>query len=229
MKITIEHIYCGKSTKINDAKRKQYNSSYQKENLNKNTYKINKNGFMDDTQSDRESHGGIDKAVCVYSLEDYAYFEKKHNILLPSCAFGENLSIVDFNDSNICLGDQFICGEVIFEVSQPRQPCWKISSVIKIKNLTSMLVKEHRSGFYFRVLQSGQIKPANQLELLARPYPELSIKHINQIYFNAKENQKHIQEALKCDKISEAYKNDLKKRYKYEEVGLQEWQRDDYI
>ena len=229
MKIAIKHIYCGQSKKINDGKREEYSSSYQKKALNKTSYEINKNGFKDDTQSDKESHGGIDKAICVYSLDDYRYFEEKNEITLPACAFGENLSIVGVNDSNICIGDKFTCGEVIFEVSQPRQPCWKISSIVGIKKLTALIVKEYKTGFYFRVLQSGQIKPSDELELLARPYPKLSIKHINQIYFNAKEHQEEIAEALKCDKISKAYREDLTKRYKDEEIGLQEWQRDAYL
>ena len=229
MKIAIKHIYCGQSKKINDGKREEYSSSYQKKALNKTSYEINKNGFKDDTQSDKKSHGGIDKAICVYSLDDYRYFEEKNEITLPACAFGENLSIVGVNDSNICIGDKFTCGEVIFEVSQPRQPCWKISSIVGIKKLTALIVKEYKTGFYFRVLQSGQIKPSDELELLTRPYPKLSIKHINQIYFNAKEHQEEIAEALKCDKISKAYREDLTKRYKDEEIGLQEWQRDAYL
>lgn len=229
MKISIQHIYCGKEETINDGKRKEYSSSYQKKELSHDSYELTKLGFKLDTQSDKENHGGVDKAVCVYSLDDYKYFEEKSNLNLPSCAFGENLSIVGFNDRDICIGDRFACGEVIFEVSQPRQPCWKISSIMGIKKLTAMLVKEHRSGFYFRVLQSGNLKPSDQLELISRDYPKFTIEFVNQVSFKAKSNQSNIKELLGCEKLSKAYKISLEQRYKEKEEGLQAWQLDEYI
>lgn len=100
-----------------------------------------------DTQSDKIHHGGIDKAVCVYSQKYYPYFREKYDLKLPKCAFGENFTIEDLDDSEVCLGDKFQCGEVIFEVSQPRQPCWKISSVSGIKSLTALIVKNIKQDF----------------------------------------------------------------------------------
>ncbi len=229
MKIEIKHIYCGKEEKISDGKREEYLSSYLKKSLNHESYVINKEGFELDTQSDKESHGGVDKAVCVYSLDDYAYLEKKYDIKLPDCAFGENLSIVDADDSQVCLGDQFSCGEVVFEVSQPRQPCWKISSIIGIKKLTAMIVKEYKTGFYLRVLQSGNITPNDKLELTSRKYPKFTIEFINKIAYNAKDNQEALKELLGCSELSRDYHESLSTRYKDKEVGLQDWQRDDYL
>ena len=229
MKIDIKYIYCGKEEKINDGKRDEYLSSYRKKPINYESYLITKEGFELDTQSDKPSHGGIDKAVCVYSLDEYTYLEKKYDIKLPDCAFGENLSILGANDSDICLGDKFSCGEVIFEVSQPRQPCWKISSIIGIKKLTAIIVKEYKTGFYLRVLQSGNITPKDKLELISRTHPKFTIEIINKIAYNAKKNQEAIKELLGCSELSRDYHESLAKRYKDKEVGLQEWQRDDYL
>ncbi len=226
MDIEIKHIFSGKPQTINDGKREPYFSSYQKSLMTRSSFLINKEGLKGDTQSDRESHGGEDKAICVYSLEDYDFFEKRHNLLLPPSAFGENFSIVGANDRNICIGDQFACGEVIFEVSQPRQPCWKISSIMGIKNLTAMLVKEHRSGFYLRVLQEGEMKSTDRLKLISRHYPQFTIAFVNQIAFNAKDNQEAIQAIIRCPKLSEAYRVSLEERYRHKEQGLQEWQLD---
>ncbi len=228
MKIEIKHIYCGKSKQINDGKRETYASSYKKEALNKNSYELDVNGFKDDTQSDGESHGGVDKAVCVYSLDNYQYLNEKYDLSLPACTFGENFSIVGADDSHVCIGDQFACGEIIFEVSQPRQPCWKISSITGIKKLTALIVKEYKTGFYLRVLQSGSIKPTDKMELISRKYPKLTIEFVNKSAFNAKKNQENLKEIIACDKLASVYKSDLEKRYKDKEVGLQEWQEDDY-
>jgi MOSC domain-containing protein YiiM len=95
-----------------------------------------------------------------------------------------------------------------------------------IKNLTSLLVKEHKTGFYLRVLQTGKITPNDRLELISREYPKFTIEYINKIAFNTKENQENIQELLKCDKLSKRYRSSLEQRYQAKEVGLQVWQRD---
>jgi len=228
MKIEIKQIYCGQDESLTNTKGKTYHSSYKKVALNELSYEIDENGFKLDNQSDRENHGGVDKAICVYPLKNYQYLEEKYDITLPVCAFGENLSILGVDESDICLGDKFAYGETIVEVSQPRQPCWKISSVVGIKKLTAMVVKEHKSGFYLRVLQAGKITPHDKLELISRDYPKFNIEFINQIAFNAKENQENIKEVLACDKLAEAYRVSLQRRYKEKEVGLQAWQEDDY-
>jgi len=228
MQIDIQAIYCGHNKVFSTAKGKPFNSSYQKQPLETDHYEIDKNGFKLDHQSDKENHGGVDKAICVYSLKDYTFLEEKYNISLPKCAFGENLSILKLNDEEICLGDQFQYGEMLVEVSQPRQPCWKIGSVTGIKKLTALLVKEYRSGFYLRVLKGGSITARDKLILLNRTYPDYSIAFINKLSFNAKKYQEEIKALLNCEIMAEAYRDSLKKRYKEKEVGLQEWQEEGY-
>jgi len=229
MKIQIKNIYCGSKQIINDGTRKEYQSSYKKQNLNKEKYVINKFGFKDDTQSDKSHHGGVDKAICIYSQKYYNFFKLKYNIDLQPCAFGENFTIEDFDDSDICLGDRFQCDEVILEVSQPRQPCWKISSILGIKNLTSLVVKESKTGFYFRVIKDGLISENSELVLSSRQYPKLTIEHINKCAFDAQNNQENIKEILDCEKLADAYRVSLNKRYKDKQQGIQEWQGDNYM
>jgi MOSC domain-containing protein YiiM len=229
MKIKIKNIFCGKEEHIDDGKRKIYKSSYKKQLVSKNQeLVVSKLGFINDTQSDKEHHGGVDKAVCSYAQNNYNFFKEKHGLALPICSFGENFTLLNIDDSEICLGDRFKCGEIIFEVSQPRQPCWKISSVIGIKNLTSLVVKEHKTGFYFRVIQSGKMNINDSLELISREYPKITIEFINKCAFNAKDNQENIKEILECDKLALAYKESLSKRYKFKEQGIQDYQEDVY-
>lgn len=227
MVIKIKYIFCGQKQDMDNGK-KQYQSSYKKVDLKKQNYYIDELGFKDDTQSDKEHHGGIDKAVCVYSLEAYEFFKKKYNFDLEICSFGENLSIEEFSDADICLGDVFRCGEVLFEVSQPRQPCWKISSIVGIKSLTSLVVKDFKTGFYLRVIEKGFIKKGDSLILEQRKHAKLTIEFINKCAFNAKDNQENIKEILESKSLALAYRTSLLKRYKNKESGLQEWQKDNY-
>ncbi|MBN2816259.1 MAG: MOSC domain-containing protein [Campylobacterales bacterium] len=224
---TIKAIYCGQVNTMEHKSKGLYNSAYKKQQMpsDKKLF-INAEGFLDDSQGDRENHGGIDKAVCVYSQKAYDFLQKEHNISSETPLFGENITIVDLDDSEVCIGDIFECGEVLFEVSQPRQPCWKISTLTGIKNLTALLVKEHKSGFYMRVLQEGKISQNDTLQLISRDYPQLTIEYVNRCSFDAKKHQKEIPEILACSKLSEAYKESLHKRYKGAESGLQEWQND---
>ncbi|MDQ7061762.1 MAG: MOSC domain-containing protein [Sulfurimonas sp.] len=224
MNISVKDIFCGKDKKITNTKRKEFNSSYQKKSLNNASYSITELGFTLDDQSDKENHGGVDKAICAYSFDYYKYLEETYTLVLPTCAFGENLSLLSITDGEICLGDRFTYGEVILEVSQPRQPCWKISTIIGIKNLTAIVVKEFKTGFYFRVIKGGEVTPKDSLELLWRVYPKFTIEYINKIAFNAKDNQENIKEVLKCPKLADAYKLSLQRRYKNKEFGLQDWQ-----
>jgi len=226
MQIIVKDIFCGKEQKIDSTKKKEFNSSYQKKLLNNDSYSITNTGFILDKQSDKENHGGIDKAICAYSFDYYKYLEDTYDISLPLCAFGENLSLLGVNDSEICLGDRFQYGEVTLEVSQPRQPCWKISTIVGIKNLTSIVVKEFKTGFYFRVIKSGAITPADTLSLISREYPNFTIEYINKIAFNAKDNQENIREVMECPRLANAYRVSLHKRYKNKEYGLQDWQMD---
>lgn len=227
---SIKYIFCKeKEDVIHDLRRESYKSSYKKQIMDSNKILyVNKFGFENDVQSDKLHHGGIDKAVCIYPLKYYTYFKKKYNIDLPLCAFGENITIKDLDDSDFCIGDKWKCGEVIFEVSQPRQPCWKISSMIGIKNLTSLVVKNFKTGFYFRVIEKGKINSNDKLVLITRQYPKLNIEYINKCAYNANLNQENIKEILDCAKLANAYSLSLSKRYKEKEQGLQEWQEDDY-
>jgi len=224
----VKSIYCGESQRIDDGKRAPYNSSYKKSTLKKNEFYINELGFVDDKQSDNENHGGVDKAVCIYTQKYYEYFKKHYNIDLPECAFGENITILDLDDTQVCIGDKFRFGKVLLEVSQPRQPCWKISSIMQIKNLTSLLVKDSKTGFYVRVLEEGSVTKADTLELISREYPQYTIEFVNKCSFDAKNNQENIIALLECPKLSDAFKESLQKRLRNKEQGLQEWQKDNY-
>lgn len=229
-KTDIKALYSGKVETIDDMKRKPYPSAYRKQKLDPHErYFVNTMGFENDMQGDRVNHGGEDKAVCVYSDKDYTFFRETHELELPECAFGENITILEMDDSDVCIGDRLQCGGVIFEVSQPRQPCWKISSIVGIKKLTALVVKEHKTGFYLRVLKEGNLSAQDALELVSRPFPKFTIKFVNECAFNAKENQENILEILSCDKLAKAYHESLSKRYKYKEQGIQEWQEDEYV
>jgi len=220
----IKEIYAGTEQEL-QKKNKTYKTSYKKQAIKDSQY-VNSLGLEEDNQSDKEVHGGVDKALCVFTQGSYDFFKEKHNIELPTCALGENITLLDCDDKDICLGDRFSIGEVIVEVSQPRQPCWIISSILGIKKLTALIVKEGRSGFYLRIIKEGKISKDDEFKLLERKNEKLNIEYINKCYYNAKDNQEQIKEILQCSELSTSYRVDLQKRYKNKEFGLESYQND---
>jgi MOSC domain-containing protein YiiM len=135
-----------------------------------------------DGQADLKNHGGIDKAVLAYSADHYPSWRKELRIPdMPFGAFGENLSVAGLSEQLVYIGDIFRVGTVTFEVSQPRQPCWKLGRRWRRHELTGLVVRNGRSGWYLRVLEEGWIEARMSVELIARPNPAWSIARANEI------------------------------------------------
>ncbi len=129
-------------------------------------------GFAGDEQGDPRHHGGPDKAVHAYPLAHYPLWQAE----LPASAphfrpggFGENLVVGGIDESGICLGDHWRIGDCLLQVSQGRQPCWKLNLRFDQPDMARRVQSSGRTGWYFRVLEEGQIQPGLRAELVARP------------------------------------------------------------
>ncbi|WP_121627137.1 MOSC domain-containing protein [Poseidonibacter antarcticus] len=224
MRLRIKNIYVG-SEKTFKKRDTSFKSSYEKQKINDDIF-VTTLGLKADTQSDKISHGGKDRALCVYTQGAYNFFKDKYKLDLKECAFGENIILENCDDSDICLGDIFTCSNAVLEVCQPRLPCWKISFISEIKNLTSIVVKEGKTGFQLRVLKEGEISKNDKFILQERKYPNISIEFINKCFYNAKENQENIRNILKIEVLASAYKKTLEKRYLNKSIGITKYQED---
>jgi len=135
-----------------------------------------------DGQADLINHGGVDKAVLAYSAGHYPNWRDELSMPdLPFGAFGENLTISGLSEESVCIGDTFRIGTVIFEVSQPRQPCWKLARRWRMNELTGLVVRNGRTGWYLRVKEQGWIEPQMPVVLIERLNPAWSIARANEI------------------------------------------------
>ncbi|HWH70544.1 MAG TPA: MOSC domain-containing protein, partial [Candidatus Sulfotelmatobacter sp.] len=88
---------------------------------------VGKTNLEGDGQADLKNHGGVDKAICAYSKDHWAYWETEFSLHLANGAFGENFTIEGATERDVCIGDIYRCGGALLQVSQPRQPCWKLA------------------------------------------------------------------------------------------------------
>lgn len=124
-------------------------------------------GFAGDKVGDPSVHGGHDKAVHFYPAEHYAAWaedfrashQEPHPLLQRLGGFGENIAASFMTESLVCIGDRFRIGNALVEISQGRQPCWKIDHHFGLKGMTAGVIRTGRSGYYFRVLEEGVVKP----------------------------------------------------------------------
>lgn len=114
-------------------------------------------GFDGDGQADRVNHGGPDRAVCVYPIEHYAYWEEHLGRKLDYSAFGENITVSGLLETDVCIGDVYEIGSAVLQVSQPRFPCFKLSQKHGANDMPAKVLSTGYSGFYFRVLREGAI------------------------------------------------------------------------
>src|SRR6266478_3715485 len=120
--------------------------------------KVGRLNIDGDGQGDLQGHGGEHRAVFVYQLESYNYWQAQlgRNDFVHG-QFGENFTVDGLSDSEVCIGDRYRIGGALFEVTQPRVTCYRLGIRMDESQMPSLLVAHRRPGFYFRVLQEGEV------------------------------------------------------------------------
>jgi MOSC domain-containing protein YiiM len=171
---------------------------------------LTKQGFEGDGVGDLKHHGGSDKAVCVYSLDHYAYWEKVLGIKLPEAAFGENLSVSDMHEEDVCIGDIYKIGAAEVQVSQPRQPCRTLAARYGREDFVKLVVDSGRTGFYFKVLEEGMVHAGDAVVLVKRDARQVSVALANQIFHHDRKNREGIERVLAVPALSESWQKSFR-------------------
>lgn len=166
-----------------------------------------------DGQADLENHGGVEKAVNVYPIEHYPYWTQTLALqdLTPG-AFGENFTTEGLLERDVCIGDIFEIGESLVQVSQPRQPCWKLARRWRIKDLALRVQETGRTGWYFRVLREGQVQAGNPLILMERPHPNWTVSSANMVMHHQTNDRQAAKDLADCNYLSSRWREKLKRR-----------------
>lgn len=171
---------------------------------------VRETNLAGDGQADTIQHGGVDKAILVYSADHFEDWSAElDGRMVTGGMFGENLTVKGLNEETVCLGDRFQLNNVILEVSQPRQPCWKLGRRWNLKTLPKLVVKSGRCGWYCRVIQTGKIQSGLRLEMIDRIHPQWSIRRAHETLYDKGPNQAARDELKAIKELSAAWKADL--------------------
>ncbi|WP_439876096.1 MOSC domain-containing protein [Bacillus mycoides] len=178
--------------------------------------------FKGDGQADLVHHGGVDKAVCVYSGEHYGYWKKELSQDLVYGAFGENITVSGMREEDVCIGDTFQLGEAIVQVTQPRQPCFKLAKKYNVPRLPLYFQETGYTGFYFRVLKEGWVSPVDTLKLLQSDSKGITVAFANCIMHKEKQNMEGLKRILEVHALSASWRKTFEKRMRGEEINTKE-------
>lgn len=169
-------------------------------------------GMTGDAQADLVHHGGPDKAVCVYDYSRYAALEQLLDRKLNWGAFGENLTVTGCTEEEVRIGDIFELGDAQVQVSQPRQPCFKLSARYDYKELPVYFQETGHTGFYFRVLKEGEVGPASNFRKVRTEAAYMTILEANRIMHQGKQDVEGMRALLAIPVLSDSWRQTLLKR-----------------
>ena len=156
-----------------------------------------------DDQADREAHGGFDKAIYAYAMEDLQWWEKKIEQDIANGQFGENLTTQGIDVNHALLGEHWQIGSTILEVSEPRIPCWRFGVRMNDKTFPKIFTKALRPGAYLRIIQEGDVGTGDEIKVIQKPKHDLTIKDVFRIFTKDRDEAKRL---LEVECISDAWK-----------------------
>ena len=157
-----------------------------------------------DDQADRLAHGGEHRAVFVYQLDSYRYWERelgRDDFTLGQ--FGENLTVDGLADDEVCVGDRYRIGGALFEVTQPRVTCYRLGIRMDDPAMPSLVVAHHRPGFYLRVLEEGPVEAGQEIVKVAEGPERLSVADVDGLLYLPGRSPAQLERALRIPALSE--------------------------
>ena len=177
--------------------------------------RISASGLEGDIQVDRKNHGGPDKAIYAYTVENYRYWESVlESAEFPYGQFGENFSVSGMPDDFVHIGDIFRMGRTLVQVTQPRVPCFKLGIKMGDPGFVDRFLRSGRVGFYLRVLEGGKVEVGDSITKIEENASRLNIRDCMLALIKGPRQHEIIEQALTIKALSEAWKKDLQHRRK---------------
>jgi len=169
--------------------------------------KLNVDG---DGQGDLAGHGGEQRAVFVYQTDSYRYWERelKRDDFVHG-QFGENFTVQGLSDDEVCIGDRYQIGTAVFEVSQPRVTCYRVGIRMNDPRIPALLVSHHRPGFYFRVLEEGEVQSGDEILKVASGPEQMTVAEVSALLYLPSHPRQQLLRALRIPALSVGWQASL--------------------
>lgn len=169
-------------------------------------------GFAGDRVSSDSVHGGPDKAALCFSREHYPHYEQKLGRTLDVPAFGENLTTRGWTEELACIGDILRIGNAVVQVSQPRQPCYKLADKHAEPRLIEWVHAAAWAGFYIRVRTPGEIAAGDSITLVERPHPDFPMPLLSRSLRENPPNVELLSAIAALPELAESWRTQIEKR-----------------
>ena len=172
-------------------------------------------GFISDEQADLRVHGGADKAVHHYPAEHYTFWQSKRfpsSFAFQPGGFGENVSCAGLREVDVCLGDIFELGSAIVQISQGRQPCWKLNKHTRVDEMAMLMQQSGKTGWYYRVLQQGQVQTGDPIKLVERLHESWDMRRLISARFDKNISREEAKELSEIEELASGWRQYFFKR-----------------
>jgi MOSC domain-containing protein YiiM len=173
-----------------------------------------------DGQGDLAGHGGERRAVFVYQLDSYRYWQNhlgRNDFAYGQ--FGENFTVDGLSDTEVCIGDRYRIGGALFEVTQPRVTCYRLGIRLNEPEMAALVVKHGRPGFYFRVLEAGKVEADNEITRVAFGPERMSVFEINALLYLPDHPRDRLERALRIPALSAGWRGSFEALLSQESKG----------
>ncbi len=164
-----------------------------------------------DGQGDRAGHGGEQRAVFVYQIDSYRYWERelgRDDFVYGQ--FGENFTVDGLGDDEVCVGDRYRIGSAVFEVTQPRVTCYRVGIRMNDPRIPALLVSRHRPGFYFRVLEEGEVQAGDEIIKLASGPEQMTVADVDALLYLPGHTRQGLLRALRIPALSPGWQGSFR-------------------
>ncbi len=171
---------------------------------------VRKLNVVGDAQADLAGHGGEQRAIFVYQTDSYHYWERflgRDDFIFGQ--FGENFTVEQLLDNEVCIGDRYRIGDAIFEVTQPRVTCYRVGIRMDEPRMAALLIAHHRPGFYFRVLQEGEVGAGDDIVKIADGPERISVAEVDALLYLPGHSREQLERALRIPALSKGWQSSL--------------------
>ena len=173
-----------------------------------------------DGQGDLAGHGGEQRAVFVYQIESYRYWQEQlKRTDFVHGQFGENFTIEGLPDDTVCIGDRYRIGSALFEVTQPRVTCYRVGIRMNEPRMPALLTSSGRPGFYFRVLQEGEVGAGDDIVKVGEAKERMTVAEINALLYSSNHPRDRLERALRIEALSPGWRSSFEALLKSQTTG----------